>query len=293
MLKMSVTEEQADYWKEYAIGQIEKQESVLKAVSPKYRAEINEKRDTITVYFDAMMPFDNSFNYVRKTAIYCAMYQLFNGADDYSISLYVYNMDTGKLVAGGNLEEDDVSYENSDWIKSYTLDADEAEKLAISIDSNTEATDYDVIKIKSTFIDGMSVIDILQSAGGNNYRYIYLDENNAVILAVDETQKKAYIENCIQFLTEIKDQFKELGEGYEINWNDDFSVLDLTFDANLSKQDQANYLVYSETLCMITQVLKGDGESFYIDITIHDSSTGEVVSNGNTIDGITWNIGER
>ena len=79
------------------------------------------------------------------------MYQLFNGADDYSISLYVYNLDTGKLVAGGNLEEDDVSYENSDWIKSYTLDADEAEKLAISIDSNTEATDYDVIKIKSTF----------------------------------------------------------------------------------------------------------------------------------------------
>ena len=217
---------------------------------------------------------------------------MFNGAEDYSISLYVYNLDTGKLVAGGNLEEDDVSYENSDWIISYTLDADEAEKLAASIDSNTEAADYDVIKIKSTFIDGMSVIDILQSAGGNDYRYIYLDENNAVILAVDETQKKAYIENCIRFLTEIKDQFKELGKGYEINWNDEFSELDLKFDANLSKQDQANYLVYSESLCMLTQLLKGDGESFYIDITIYDSSTGEVVSSGNTVDGITWNIGE-
>ncbi len=292
LVKLSVTEEQKEYWIEYLAGQIEKQESVLKAVSPKYRAEINEKRDTISVYFDAMMPFDNSFNYVRKTAVYCAMYQLFNGAEDYSISLYVYNLDTGKLVAGGNLEEDDVSYENSDWIISYTLDADEAEKLAASIDSNTEAADYDVIKIKSTFIDGMSVIDILQSAGGNDYRYIYLDENNAVILAVDETQKKAYIENCIRFLTEIKDQFTELGEGYEINWNDEFSELDLKFDANLSKQDQANYLVYSESLCMLTQLLKGDGESFYIDITIYDSSTGEVVSSGNTVDGITWNIGE-
>jgi hypothetical protein len=44
---------------------------------------------------------------------------------------------------------------------------------------------------------------------------------------------------------------------------------------------------------MLIQLLKGDGESFYIDITIYESSTGEVVSNGNTVDGITWNIGER
>lgn len=293
LLKMSVTEEQIEYWKEYTIGQLEKQESVLTAVSPKYIADFNEKHDTISVYYDAMMSSDDAFNYVGRAAMFCAMYQLFDGAEDFSISLYVYNLDTGKLVTGGNLEEDDVSYENSDWIKSYTLNTAEAEELATSIDSNNEVTDYDVIKIKSTFIDGMSVIDILQSAGGNDYRYLYLDENNAVVMAVDETQKKAFIESFIQYLTGIKTQFEKLGEGYEINWNDDFSVLDFTFDANLSKQDQTNYFLYSESLCMLIQLLKGDGESFYIDITIYESSTGEVVSNGNTVDGITWNIGER
>ena len=293
LLKMSVTEEQIEYWKEYTIGQLEKQESVLTAVSPKYIADFNEKHDTISVYYDAMMSSDDAFNYVGRAAMFCAMYQLFDGAEDFSISLYVYNLDTGKLVTGGNLEEDDVSYENSDWIKSYTLNTAEAEELATSIDSNNEVTDYDVIKIKSTFIDGMSVIDILQSAGGNDYRYLYLDENNAVVMAVDETQKKAFIESFIQYLTGIKTQFEKLGEGYEINWNDDFSVLDFTFDANLSKQDQTNYFLYSESLCMLIQLLKGDGESFYIDITIYEASTGEVVSNGNTVDGITWNIGEQ
>ena len=293
LLKISVTEEQADYWKEYAAEQIVKQESILTAVSPKYSAECNEKHDTISVYYDSMMPFDVAFNYVGRAAMFCAMYQLFDGAEDFSISLYVYNLDTGKLVTGGNLEEDDVSYGNEEWSESYTLNEEEAEKLAAFIDSNTEIAEYDVVKIKSTFIDGMSVIDILQSAGGNDYRYLYLDENNAVVMAVDETQKKAFIESFIQYLTGIKTQFEKLGEGYEINWNDDFSVLDLTFDANLSKQDQTNYFLYSESLCMLIQLLKGDGESFYIDITIYESSTGEVVSNGNTVDGITWNIGEQ
>ena len=47
LLKISVTEEQADYWKEYAAEQIVKQESILTAVSPKYSAECNEKHDTI------------------------------------------------------------------------------------------------------------------------------------------------------------------------------------------------------------------------------------------------------
>lgn len=293
LLKMSVTEEQIEYWKEYTIGQLEKQESVLTAVNPKYIADFNEKHDTISVYYDAMMSFDDAFNYVGRAAMFCAMYQLFDGAEDFSISLYVYNLDTGKLVTGGNLEEDDVSYGNEEWSESYTLNEEEAEKLAAFIDSNTEIAEYDVVKIKSTFIDGMSVIDILQSAGGNDYRYLYLDENNAVVMAVDETQKKAFIESFIQYLTGIKTQFEKLGEGYEINWNDDFSVLDLTFDANLSKQDQTNYFLYSESLCMLIQLLKGDGESFYIDITIYESSTGEVVSNGNTVDGITWNIGEQ
>lgn len=293
LLKMSVTEEQIEYWKEYTIGQLEKQESVLTAVSPKYIADFNEKHDTISVYYDAMMSSDDAFNYVGRAAMFCAMYQLFDGAEDFSISLYVYNLDTGKLVTGGNLEEDDVSYENSDWIKSYTLNTAEAEELATSIDSNNEVTDYDVIKIKSTFIDGMSVIDILQSAGGNDYRYLYLDENNAVVMAVDETQKKAFIESFIQYLTGIKTQFEKLGEGYEITWNDEFSALDLYFDSSLSKQDQTNYLNYTETLCMLCQLLSGDGESYYIDIRIHDSSTGALVSEGNTVDGITFNIGDK
>ena len=288
LLKMSVTEEQIEYWKEYIIGQLEKQESVLTAVSPKYIADFNEKHDTISVYYDAMMSSDVAFNYVGRAAMFCAMYQLFDGADDFSISLNVYNSDTGKLVAGGNLEKDDVSYDNTEWGLSYTLSEEEAEKL-----TDADIQKYDVIRAKSTFIDGMSVIDILQQSGGNDYRYLYLDESNTVVMAVDENQKSNYLENMVRYLEGIKSQFEKLGDGYEITWNDEFSALDLYFDSSLSKQEQTNYLNYTETLCMLCQLLSGDGESYYIDIRIHDSSTGALVSEGNTVDGITFNIGDK
>lgn len=288
LLKMSVTEEQIEYWKEYIIGQLEKQESVLTAVSPKYIADFNEKHDTISVYYDAMMSSDVAFNYVGRAAMFCAMYQLFDGADDFSISLNVYNSDTGKLVAGGNLEKDDVSYDNTEWGLSYTLSEEEAEKL-----TGADIQKYDVIRAKSTFIDGMSVIDILQQSGGNDYKYLYLDESNTVVMAVDENQKSNYLENMVRYLEGIKSQFEKLGDGYEITWNDEFSALDLYFDSSLSKQEQTNYLNYTETLCMLCQLLSGDGESYYIDIRIHDSSTGALVSEGNTVDGITFNIGDK
>ena len=288
LLKMSVTEEQIEYWKEYTIGQLEKQESVLTAVSPKYIADFNEKHDTISVYYDAMMSSDDAFNYVGRAAMFCAMYQLFDGAEDFSISLYVYNLDTGKLVTGGNLEEDDVSYDNTEWGLSYTLSEEEAEKL-----TGADIQKYDVIRAKSTFIDGMSVIDILQQSGGNDYKYLYLDESNTVVMAVDENQKSNYLENMVRYLESVKSQFEKLGDSYEITWNDEFSALDLCFDSSLSKQEQTNYLNYTETLCMLCQLLSGDGESYYIDIRIHDSSTGALVSEGNTVDGITFNIGDK
>ena len=288
LLKMSVTEEQIEYWKEYTIGQLEKQESVLTAVSPKYIADFNEKHDTISVYYDAMMSSDVAFNYVGRAAMFCAMYQLFDGADDFSISLNVYNSDTGKLVAGGNLEKDDVSYDNTEWGLSYTLSEEEAEKL-----TGADIQKYDVIRAKSTFIDGMSVIDILQQSGGNDYKYLYLDESNTVVMAVDENQKSNYLENMVRYLESVKSQFEKLGDSYEITWNDEFTALDLYFDSSLSGQDQTNYLNYTENLCMLCQLLSGDGESYYIDIRIHDSSTGALVSEGNTVDGITFNIGDK
>lgn len=288
LVNLSVTQEQTEYWKEFITGQIEEQKGVLTAVSPKYSAECNEKHDTISVYYDSMMQFDDAFNYVGRAAMFCAMYQLFDGADDFSISLNVYNSDTGKLVAGGNLEKDDVSYDNTEWGLSYTLSEEEAEKL-----TGADIQKYDVIRAKSTFIDGMSVIDILQQSGGNDYKYLYLDESNTVVMAVDENQKSNYLENMVRYLESVKSQFEKLGDSYEITWNDEFTALDLYFDSSLSGQEQTNYLNYTETLCMLCQLLSGDGESYYIDIRIHDSSTGALVSEGNTVDGITFNIGDK
>ena len=63
--------------------------------------------------------FIKAFSCVGKTAIYCAMYQILDGNPDYSIYLNIYNVDTGKLVVGGNLMNEEVSYTDEDWEKTF------------------------------------------------------------------------------------------------------------------------------------------------------------------------------
>lgn len=287
LVKISVTEEQANYWKKYAKDKIDEQLSILTNVSSKYSASCSDSFDVINVYYDTIISFKEAFEYVGKTAIYCALYQLFNGQEDYTITLDVYNVDTGKLVAGGNLEKDNVSYGDVEWGASYTLNDKEAGELESKYKNEGE-----LINIKSSFIDGMSVINILQAAAGNEYQYIYIDSDGSVQLKVTESQKNTLIENMNQYLSSVSEQFKNLGDGYEISWNSDFSEISYKFDSALSKQDQSNYFTYTETIGMLNQLLKGDGNIYYIDLSIYNSSTGELVSKGNTKDGITWNVGE-
>ena len=287
-VEVSVTEEQRQYWMDYAKKMADSQESTLTAVSKKYRAECNDVYDTINMYYDTIISFEDAFKYVGKTAIYCALYQIFDGKESYSITLNVFNVDTGKLVAGGDLEKDDVSYDDTEWKASYTLDSAEISEL-----KTKHADEGEIFTVKSTFVDGMSIIDILQSAGGNGYQYIYLDDAGSVSVKADKSQKDELIVKMNQYLSDVSNQFSGLGEGYEITWKSDFSSIDFKFDSKLSKQDQSNYFIYVETICMLNQVLDSTDNSYYIDLNIYDSSTGELVSTGNTVDGISWNIGDE
>lgn len=60
-----------------------------------------------------------------------------------------------------------------------------------------------------------------------------------------------------QYLSSVSEQFKNLGDGYDISWNTDFSEISYKFDSALSKQDQSNYFTYTETIGMLNQLLKG------------------------------------
>lgn len=203
-VRVSLNKNQADYWKDYAKKMLKEQETILTNVSPKYKASYNDLYDVINVYYDTMISFKNSFNYVGKAAIYCAMYQLFDGKEDYSLSLNVYNIDTGKIVASGNLKQDNISYDDAEWKQSYILNSEEATKLTSSYNSS------DIIKIKSNFTDGMSVIHILQSSAGNDYQYMYLDENDTVFLNISDSQKDNMINKMNKYLSSIKKQFENL-----------------------------------------------------------------------------------
>lgn len=287
LVQITVTEEDKEYWKAYARNMVDAQESILTNVSSKYKATCNDSFDTISMYYDTVISSKKVFEYIGKTAPYCALYQLFDANEDYSISLKIYNIDTGKLVAGGDLEKDDVSYDNTEWNASYTLSEEEAAAIQKSDGDNGE-----LISMESTLVDGMSIIDILQAAAGNDYQYTYIDSDGAVQLKADEAQRQTMTANLEQYLNDIADQFEGLGEGYEISWSADYSAITYRFDAALSKQDQANYVLHTETVCMLLQLLGDNSDSYYIDLSIFDSASGELVSEGNTEDGITWNMGD-
>jgi uncharacterized protein (DUF2461 family) len=141
-------------------------------------------------------------------------------------------------------------------------------------------------------VDGASLLDIFVTAAGDEYTYLYLDENGAIHIGLDNEQKQNIENDLTSYLEQIESQFETLGDNYKIDVDDDYSKISYKFDAQLSKQEQSNYFIYSETVCMLLQVINKTTPDYYIDISIYDSSTGEVVSTGDTDKGITWNIGE-
>ena len=118
-VNMAATQEEIEYWKGYAEKHIDDQKAVLTDINQKYDAYCNDSYDTINMYYDQKLSFKDAFSYVGKTAIYCAMYQIFDGGPDYSIYLNIYNVDTGKLVVGGDLMNEEVSYTDEDWEKTF------------------------------------------------------------------------------------------------------------------------------------------------------------------------------
>jgi hypothetical protein len=285
-VSMELTDDQLEYWKAYTKKCLDKETEELSDIEGKYYATYSDDYKEINAYYDMDLTSEDAFGFVGDAAIYCAMYQVFNGARDYDLTLNIFNVDTKKIVVGGNLETDDVSYDNTEWGVSYTLSDDE-------ISTVIENADVDDISAKSTFVDGASLLDIFVTAAGDDYTYLYLDEDGSIHVGLDNEQKQNIKNDLTDYLEQIESQFETLGDNYKIDVNDDYSKISYKFDSQLSKQEQSNYFIYSETVSMLLQVINNTSPDFYIDISIYDSSTGELVSTGNTDKGITWNIGEE
>lgn len=265
---------------------MDKEVQELTDINEKYNATFSDDYKEINAFYDMDLSFEDAFGFVGDASIYCAMYQMFNGIADYDLSLNVFNADTKKIVVGGNLETDDVSYDNTEWGKSYTLSDDE-------ISTIKENADVDDISALSTFVDGISVLDIFVTATSDDYTYLCLDKNGSLHIGLNNEQKENIKNELVGYLKQIESQFENIGDNYKINVDKDYSNISYKFDSQLSKQEQSNYFIYSETICMLLQVINNTSPDFYIEINIYDSSTGELVSTGDTKNGITWNIGDE
>lgn len=285
-VSIELTDSQLEYWKEYIRSCLDKEAQELTDINEKYYATFSEDYKEINAFYDMDLSFEDAFGFVGNAAIYCAMYQIFNGIEDYDLSLNVFNADTKKIVVGGNLETDDVSYDNTEWGKSYTLSDDE-------ISTIKENADVDDISALSTFVDGISVLDIFVTAASDDYDYLFLDNKGSIHIGLTDEQKIIIRNDLVNYLEQLESQFENIGDNYAINVNADYSNICYKFDSQLSKQEQSNYFIYSETICMLLQVIDNTTHNFYIELNIYDSSTGKLVSSGDTESGITWNIGDE
>ena len=285
-VSLELTDRQLEYWKKYTRKCLDKEVQELTDINEKYNATFSDDYKEINAFYDMDLSFEDAFGFVGDASIYCAMYQMFNGIADYDLSLNVFNADTKKIVVGGNLETDDVSYDNTEWGKSYTLSDDE-------ISTIKENADVDDISALSTFVDGISVLDIFVTATSDDYTYLCLDKNGSLHIGLNNEQKENIKNELVGYLKQIESQFENIGDNYKINVDKDYSNISYKFDSQLSKQEQSNYFIYSETICMLLQVINNTSPDFYIEINIYDSSTGELVSTGDTKNGITWNIGDE
>lgn len=285
-VNLELTDAQVEYWKKFTQNKLENKQQEFSDINSRYYVTYSEKYDEINAYYDLRLDSDEVFDFVKSTCMYCAMYQLFEGVEEYQLNLNVFNVDTEQLVVKNNLKTDNMSYDNAEWKESYTISNEEEQKI------KSNFSQVEDIQINSSGVDDISLIGILVKSTESDYSYLYIDESDIVHIGVTDSEKNSLVQELQNYLSELERQFEELGDNYKISVNENYSEIEYKFDSKLSKQNQMNYVVYSETICALIQELIDNSQKYYIKINILDSSSGILISSGDSEQGINWNMGE-
>lgn len=284
LVEMKLSDTELDYWKKFVLDKLEQYDKEFSDGNRKILSKYSDDYTQIDCYFDKTVDNTKAIKYFGNITIYCAMYQYFMGSNTYLLNLNVYNSDTQKLISGGNLEKTNILLNDENWKESYKLSDDEINSVI-----NNKQTDLDVV-IDSKLVDSITLIDMYENADDNT-EYVYIDQNDKLHIGMSKENLYSAKQNITDYFNELILQFEQMGNGYDITYNQEYNKLDLCFDKNLDEQNQSDYFAYSIGMCTILQALDSQNTNCYIDISITNAENGEIISTGNSNDGIEWNMG--
>lgn len=133
------------------------------------------------------------------------------------------------------------------------------------------------------------VTDLINT-GEENYVDVYVNEDGAsVTLEITDEQKNYWVTSREEILDDLATEFSNLGSGYKIEYNDDYSHIDLYYNLELDAYDAIYYVMYTETFCINQQLFKGIGhDEWVVSFNIYNSDTGKLVTSGDSNTGLSY-----
>ena len=277
---MTAADEDLSYWQDLT-------ENLLADALGEYGDEnrwgiVSDDYRELSVFIRHGYDMNALYQFLTETITLCCMRQILDGSgEDYSIDLREYNAITGKLITEGNPRTEDVGSDDEAWELTDRLSASEEARLRATFGEALETYVF-----ADTFYDAYSDIVLFTALAEDHYTYIYINEENQVVLGLTEEEAAACRASLQDGLEQLIEGYESAGENYRIICSDDCSKIECYFDSGLSNQEIASDFMTVETVCMFEQVLMNETDDYYIDFEMYDCRTGALVSTGNTIDGI-------
>lgn len=271
---LEVTETQRKFWLEDRKEYIDELLRRFEAFFPEYRMEINDDYTNVDFYYDLNMSVHNVAYYMLYAENFCVTMQLLNGvgAEDWYMSINVYNSDTGKLVASGD-SEIGFGYEPEDWERSYISEIVFSEKF-----------------LRVAQMEPQAWVDDLIATSEDQYVDVYVNEDGkTVTLEITEEQREYWKASRAEYIAVLQEKFTEIDPNYRIEISDDYTQIDLYYNLDLDAYSVTYNVVYSEVFSICMQLFNGVGaEEWFVAFNIYNSDTGKLVTSGDSNVGMSY-----
>lgn len=133
------------------------------------------------------------------------------------------------------------------------------------------------------------VADLIDSSEANYVDVYVNDDGESVTLEISQEQQDYWLTSRADLLDQLKNQFAQLGSGYRIEYNEEYSHIDLYYNLELDAYDAIYYVMYTETFCISQQLFMGVGyDEWTVSFNIYNSDTGKLVTSGDSNTGLSY-----
>ena len=129
--------------------------------------------------------------------------------------------------------------------------------------------------------------DLVKTFGEESFVNI-VAHDDSVSVELTEDQRQELVENIIRQVEYLDFEFGEIDENYHFLAKENYSVVDIYYDLNLSPYNVGYYILHAEWLCAEIQIFSGADE-WYVEINVYNANTGKLVATGDSEHNVKYN----